>query len=276
MDGISGAPVRYAALSFGFRGTYRITVSWAESVFCGLRPTESPSDVSRLGEFKEYKDFKIKILPLTCLEKDPLNEEAYLDTDVSNLAESMKNIGFFGDLVAYPIEGEKYRIESGHRRYDAAMLANITEVPVFKLNPKMQSLAESGNYSWAILSQTSQLNDFQQNMLYRKITMQGSIQSAVSGNWIKDEIDKAKCIKKDYVYSVYREEKPDHPEVKEKTKFRHKDGYKRIEKSYDFLKSAFEDDSIIKANRLEDCLSILIEMQDNLNDYITEIKKKLE
>lgn len=36
--------------------------------------------------------------------------------------------------------------------------------------------------------------------------MQGSIQSAVSGNWIKDEIDKAKCIKKDYVYSVYREE----------------------------------------------------------------------
>lgn len=70
--------------------------------------------------------------------------------------------------------------------------------------------------------------------------------------------------------------KSDHPEVKEKTKFRHKDGYKRIEKSYDFLKSAFEDDSIIKANRLEDCLSILIEMQDNLNDYITEIKKKLE
>lgn len=54
----------------------------------------------------EYKDFKIKILPLTCLEKDPLNEEAYLDTDVSNLAESMKDIGFFGDLVAYPIEGE--------------------------------------------------------------------------------------------------------------------------------------------------------------------------
>ena len=104
----------------------------------------------------------------------------------------MKNIGFFGDLVAYPIEGEKYRIESGHRRYDAAMLADITEVPVFKLNPKMQSLAESGNYSWAILSQASQLNDFQQNMLYRKITMQGSIQSAVSGNWIKDEIDKAK------------------------------------------------------------------------------------
>ena len=42
----------------------------------------------------EFKDFKIKILPLTCLEKDPLNEEAYLDTDVSNLAESMKDIGF--------------------------------------------------------------------------------------------------------------------------------------------------------------------------------------
>lgn len=156
-------------------------------------------------------------------------------------------------------------------------IAHISKMrALLKLNLKMQSLAESGNYSWAILSQASQLNDFEQNMLYRKITMQGSIQSAVSGNWIKDEIDKAKCIKKDYVYSVYREEKPDHPEVKEKTKFRHKDGYKRIEKSYDFLKSAFEDDSIIKANRLEDCLSILIEMQDDLNDYIAEIKKKIE
>lgn len=86
----------------------------------------------------EFKDFKIKILPLTCLEKDPLNEEAYLDTDVSNLAESMKDIGFFGDLVAYPIEGEKYRIESGHRRYDAAMLADITEFLSLLLNlPKI-------------------------------------------------------------------------------------------------------------------------------------------
>lgn len=96
-------------------------------------------------------------------------------------------------------------------------IAHISKMrALLKLNPKMQSLAESGNYSWAILSQASQLNDFQQNMLYRKITMQGSIQSAVSGNWIKDEIDKAKCIKKDYVYSVYREDKPDYPEAKKK------------------------------------------------------------
>lgn len=42
------------------------------------------------------------------------------------------------------------------------------------------------------------------------------------------------------------------------------------------MESAFEDDSIIKANRLDDCLSILIEMQDDLNDYIAEIKKKIE
>lgn len=78
------------------------------------------------------------------------------------------------------------------------------------------------------------------------------------------------------MYSVYREEISEQTEVKEKIKFRHKDGFKRIEKSYVFLKSAFEDDSLIKANRLEDCLSILIEMQDDLNDYIAEIKKKLE
>lgn len=302
----------------------------------------------------EYKDFKIKILPLSCLEKDPLNDEAYLDSDVSNLAQSMEEVGFFGDIVAYPIENEKYRIESGHRRFEAALLAGFSEVPVYlteppqtlierrkrlnqwndyarpttplgtaklidfkfqtykmeneylkasgkdtfpileriskemnisipniskmrallRLSPKLQSLIETGNYSWAILSQASQLNEFQQNMLYRRILTQGSIHSAVSGQWIKEEIDTARCIKKDY--SSFREEKVSKPEVKEKTKFRHKDGFKRIEKSYDYLKSAFEDDSNIKPIRLEETLSILLEMQDNINDYILRVKKMIK
>ena len=64
--------------------------------------------------------------------------------------------------------------------------------------------------------------------------------------------------------------------MKEKTKFRHKDGFKRIEKSYDYLKSAFEDDSNIKPIRLEETLSILLEMQDNINDYILQVKKMIK
>lgn len=89
---------------------------------------------------------------------------------------------------------------------------------------------------------------------------------------IKDEIDKAKCIKR--ITCILYTGKKNQIILKLKKKLNSviKTDIKD-RKSYDFLKSAFEDDSIIKANRLEDCLSILIEMQDNLNDYITEIKK---
>ena len=71
------------------------------------------------------------------LEPDPLNEEAYSESDIEGLSSCMKNIGFFGTIAAYPIENNKYRIESGHRRFEAAKKAGleildveITEPPV--------------------------------------------------------------------------------------------------------------------------------------------------
>ena len=48
---------RYATFSFGFRGAYRITVNWAESGLCGIRRTESQSDV----RFPKKLVFLIKI-----------------------------------------------------------------------------------------------------------------------------------------------------------------------------------------------------------------------
>lgn len=48
---------RYVTFSFGFRGAYRITVNWAESGLCGIRRTESQSDV----RFPKKLVFLIKI-----------------------------------------------------------------------------------------------------------------------------------------------------------------------------------------------------------------------
>ena len=54
---------------------------------------------------------------------------------IDNLAEVMKEYGFQGVILAYPIEGGKYRIESGHRRRLAARIAGIETIPVLETVP---------------------------------------------------------------------------------------------------------------------------------------------
>ncbi len=71
-----------------------------------------------------------KMLPLSILEEDPLNQEAFSLTDLEELATSIKNNGFFGDIAAYQLPNGMYRIESGHRRYHAARMAGLKRVPV--------------------------------------------------------------------------------------------------------------------------------------------------
>lgn len=51
------------------------------------------------------------------------------EESVKELANDMKQNGFKGAILAYPENG-KYKIESGHRRFMAAKLAGIHEIPV--------------------------------------------------------------------------------------------------------------------------------------------------
>ena len=76
---------------------------------------------------------RIEVLRVDQLEKDPLNTEAN-PTDAEEeeilFADAMKSRGFFGFIVAYEIGHDKYRIESGHRRYGAAVRAGFSVLPV--------------------------------------------------------------------------------------------------------------------------------------------------
>lgn len=68
---------------------------------------------------------------------DPDNEEVYGESDVEGLARAMRD-GFQGVILAYPHEG-KYRIESGHRRRDAARLAGIKVYPIYPTEPPLSN-----------------------------------------------------------------------------------------------------------------------------------------
>lgn len=65
---------------------------------------------------------------------DPDNMEIYGWSDVESLADDMRKYGFQGVILAYKF-GDKYRIESGHRRREAGRKAGIKEYPVFQTDP---------------------------------------------------------------------------------------------------------------------------------------------
>ena len=76
-----------------------------------------------------------KRISINNLVPDELNKEAWLEDDIKPLAECIKKNGFFGTIVAYEIGEGKYRIESGHRRFEAAKAAGMDYVDVQVSNP---------------------------------------------------------------------------------------------------------------------------------------------
>lgn len=85
-----------------------------------------------IASLSDEEKKKIMILNTDQLEDDPWNEEMYgSELEVEQLAKGIKEYGFQGVIVAYPLGNGKYRIESGHRRRAAALSAGINEFPVY-------------------------------------------------------------------------------------------------------------------------------------------------
>ena len=61
---------------------------------------------------------------------DPSNISLYGEYEVEELSEIMKNRGFQGVILAYPVGDGKYMIEAGHRRRYAAKKAGFSTYPV--------------------------------------------------------------------------------------------------------------------------------------------------
>lgn len=103
------------------------------------RSEKYSSDITQdmnMDELPESQKVKLRFLRDQDLVDDPDNITVYgNEYQIDNLAEVMKEYGFQGVILAYPIGGGKYRIESGHRRRLAARKAGIETIPVLETVP---------------------------------------------------------------------------------------------------------------------------------------------
>lgn len=96
------------------------------------RDVSEESDVSSMTDEQKRS---VLFLSDEDLVDDPLNAAVYRAEPDDDLVRAMKEYGFRGVILAYPLPDGKYMIESGHRRREAARKAGIKELPVYVTEP---------------------------------------------------------------------------------------------------------------------------------------------
>ena len=76
------------------------------------------------------------LIPLTAIQPDPANVRASLG-DLATLASSLRELGMVQPLTLRPLDGG-YIVVDGHRRFEAARLAEMSEVPAEIISPDLQ------------------------------------------------------------------------------------------------------------------------------------------
>ena len=89
----------------------------------------------KVEDLTEAQKGRLRFLKDEQLIDDPDNIKTYGQYEIENLTEVMKEYGFQGVILAYPIGNDKYQIESGHRRRVAGRRAGIKEFPVLETIP---------------------------------------------------------------------------------------------------------------------------------------------
>ena len=85
---------------------------------------------SELGAFDEYpwKDVDLTNIVISKQIREVFEDE---DNSITDLSDSIGDLGFFQNVVLRPIEGGKYEMVAGERRYRAAKLAGLTHVHAY-------------------------------------------------------------------------------------------------------------------------------------------------
>ncbi len=137
---------------------------------------------------------------------------------------------------------------------------------LLSLIPELQSVADDGKHSWAVLSKAAQLSERQQKMLARSIVLQEKLGKTAGGSWINNEIEKLRCISDtNYTYLYDRNEigryevhKEEEESEESDKRVRRRDGDKEIRKALELLEDALSDGAFLRdqaketrRNRLE-------------------------
>lgn len=93
------------------------------------------SEEMNLSSLTEEEKNRVVYLRDEELLDDPYNDKFFATDPDDGLVQSMKEYGFQGVILAYPVEGGKYMIESGHRRRLAAKKAGLDSFRVFVTQP---------------------------------------------------------------------------------------------------------------------------------------------
>ena len=91
----------------------------------------------KVEDLTEAQKGRLRFLKDEQLIDDPDNIKTYGQYEIENLTEVMKEYGFQGVILAYPIGNDKYQIESGHRRRVAGRRKNSLFLKQFHLQLTM-------------------------------------------------------------------------------------------------------------------------------------------
>lgn len=92
-------------------------------------------DVASSESAKQVADSEPSVLPIEKLQRGEYQPRTNMDqASLEELAASIKSQGIIQPILVRPVAGEMYEIIAGERRWRAAQLANLSEVPVLVRN----------------------------------------------------------------------------------------------------------------------------------------------
>lgn len=109
----------------------------------------------------------VQMLPVAQLIPNPDQPRRYFDdADLAELAESLKRSGLIQPIVARPVAHGYYQIVAGERRWRAAQLARLHEVPVI-----VRKLDDAETFELAIIEniQRQDLNAIEEALAYQRL-----------------------------------------------------------------------------------------------------------
>ncbi len=85
----------------------------------------------------------VQLMPLLKIKANPHQPRNYFDEDrINELAESIKNFGIIQPITVRKINADEYQIISGERRFRAAQIAGLKEIPSYIRSANDQELLE--------------------------------------------------------------------------------------------------------------------------------------
>ncbi|MBL7943036.1 MAG: ParB/RepB/Spo0J family partition protein [Flavobacteriales bacterium] len=106
-------------------------------------PKESRSSVSEIPAPVGHVAGPVSVLRITQIEANPFQPRQEFDEVALNeLAQSIRELGLIQPITVRKVTANKYQIISGERRFRAAQLARLEEVPVYVREANDQAMLE--------------------------------------------------------------------------------------------------------------------------------------